>query len=390
MTQQDFLRSLSGTASALALVWAGSASAVTLDAGDTEISVGGYVKFDAIYNVDEDLGDTAFFRGLTVPDTNVPEGSTRFHARQSRLDITTSTEINGDTLFTRIQTDFFGGGGNEVVSNSRPMRLRHAYGEYRGILAGQTWSNFQPLVFAPTIDFGGPAGYVFNRQAQIRYTTGVFSIALENPESNLTTADGSPFDTDPAAGSSSVANIDSLPDITARLAGNHGSGVYSLSAVVTQLGYDDGNNDESTSGFGVNAAGTWKAGGTTLGGQVGVYDGANRYLWQNGTGFRNGYVDSSGDIETVQDIGVMAYIDQAVGATSNVSLTLGWVDTDSDNDSAAAGINDETLTTVHINYRWNPAPPITYGIEVQSGTRELLNGNDATGSRLQFGAQYSF
>jgi hypothetical protein len=214
MTQQDLIRSLSGTASAPALVWAASARAVTLNAGDTEISVGGSIKFDAIYNVDEDLGDTAFFHGLTVPDTNVPDGSTRFHARQSRLEITTSTEVNGDTLFTRIQTDFFGGGGNEVVSNSRPTRLGHAYGEYRGILAGQTWSNFQPLVFAPTIDFGGPAGYIFNRQAQIRWTTGALPLALENPESNLA---NSPGDMDP------------LPDVTARLAGNHGAGMYSLS-----------------------------------------------------------------------------------------------------------------------------------------------------------------
>lgn len=379
MSKHTLLRSLGATASALGLAWAGSAGAAEFAAGDTTINLSGYTKLDAIYNVNEDVGDIAFFRDLEVPDNDVVEGSTRMHARETRLHFGTNTLVGGDELITVIETDFFGGGGNEVVTNSHSPRLRHAYAQWRGILAGQTWSNFMPMVLAPTLDHGGPAGYVFNRQAQIRYTTGDLSLALENPESSIANTGDS---------------NDPLPDVTARLTGSHDAGIYSLSGVLTQLEVNDGTDSDSAMGFGMNVAGSWENGDSRFGGQFGVYDGANRYLWQTGVGdgdFNNGYVDGSDNIETVREIGLMVFADFEVSPGTRAGLTLGRIDTDSDNDSEAIGDTPgETLTTIHANLRWAPEPPIMYGAEFQWGELEHRDGDDATAMRLQFAARYSF
>jgi len=57
------------------------------------------------------------------------------------------------------------------VSNSHGFRLRHAYGTLGNFLAGQTWTNFMnPSSLPETLDFGGPVGQIFDRQAQVRWT----------------------------------------------------------------------------------------------------------------------------------------------------------------------------------------------------------------------------
>ena len=45
-------------ASSLALLFTGAASAVTWKAGDTDVTLYGYVKLDMIYDFDADLGNS--------------------------------------------------------------------------------------------------------------------------------------------------------------------------------------------------------------------------------------------------------------------------------------------------------------------------------------------
>jgi hypothetical protein len=93
------------------------------------------------------------------------------HAKQTRLGLFTNTTTDYGKFNTRIETDFYGSGGNQTASNSYGLRLRRAYGELGNLLVGQEWSTFIDLASYPeTIDFGGPAGSLFVRQAQIRWT----------------------------------------------------------------------------------------------------------------------------------------------------------------------------------------------------------------------------
>ncbi|RTR07217.1 DcaP family trimeric outer membrane transporter [Halomonas nitroreducens] len=372
------------TTGALALAVSGASHAVDLSPIDgVTVSIGGYTKLDMIYNVNEDLGDAMNISAVNTgadEDSEV-EGSTRFHARQTRFWLNTSSEIQGSELKTRVEADFFSGnpdsGFNEVVSNSTQLRLRHAYGSWNGILAGQTWSNFMPLVaLPPTLDFNGPAGYIFNRQAQLRYSTGGFSIALENPESAIA---GTSDDNDP------------LPDLTAKYQSSAGPLSYSLSGVVTQLETDDGTSDDSETGYGVMLAASTKLGGARIGGNLGYTDGANRYLFNSAAPFQNGYVDATGSIETVAQMDAMGFVDVPLSGKLNGLLAVGYSGGDADDEAAAqaAGFRDSTMS-VHANLRYQASKRIMYGIEYQHARADEYDGTDGDANRVQVSAQYTF
>ncbi len=109
------------------------------------------------------------------------------------------------------------------------MRIRHAYGQLGGFLAGQTWSTFMDLKALPEkIDFGSPAGRTFVRQAMLRYShklgPGTLDLALESSETTLTASDGS----------RAVRDDDRVPDLVTRYAydGNKG---HLAAAVLTNV-----------------------------------------------------------------------------------------------------------------------------------------------------------
>src|SRR4029450_9487183 len=76
------------------------------------------------------------------------------------------------------------------------LRLRHAYGTYGGLLAGQTWSTFVDENNMPnTIDFESPTAFPSIRQAQARWrqklgTKATWAIAVEDNKSSITTPTG--------------------------------------------------------------------------------------------------------------------------------------------------------------------------------------------------------
>ena len=89
-----------------------------------------------------------------------------------------------------VETDFYGSGN--------ALRLRHAYGSYKGLLAGQTWSTFVDDANMPnTIDFESPMAFPSIRQAQARFTAklggnATWSVAVEDNKSSITTPEGVP------------------------------------------------------------------------------------------------------------------------------------------------------------------------------------------------------
>ena len=76
--------------------------------------------------------------------------------------------------------------------------MRHAYGEFGPILGGQTWSTFQDISARPlTVDFEGPDGEVFVRQAMIALTRQInanwtVAVAAENPTPQFAMPSGVP------------------------------------------------------------------------------------------------------------------------------------------------------------------------------------------------------
>ncbi len=387
MSTTTLSRTTAAAISTALLVGGASAHALETQIGDTTVTFGGYVKADFIHNFDEDGGDLFFPNNIPVEgDTRSANeggsGATNFHARETRMSLATSTPTERGDVNTLIEFDFF---RNPLGSGFDPeIRLRHAFVEWNGVMAGRYWSNFMPLVALPsTLDFHGPAGYIFVRQTQLRYThqlpeNNQLAVSVERPNSAIS---------GDIPGESSQLN--SIPDFTAQFSGRQGGLAYALSGVLT-FPEVEGDTDDDTNGWGVSAnAGYTFPTGTRIGGQASYVDGANRYMLGSAGFFTNAFIED-GSIETFSELGLMGFISQPFSPTVTGTLAVGYVDTDTGNDTDAAGILQDEVTSIHANVQWQPVDRLTYGLEYQWGERELSNGNDNSISRLQASAKWSF
>lgn len=149
----------------------------------TEYHFGGFLKANARY-VDGNIA----FQDSWTGGGSVTESAKRsqFSAAESRFNFSAQ---QGD-VYAFAEVDFAGSSqGNAVFSNSYSPRLRHAFIQYQAVTAGQTWSTLvNSSTFAETADLGGPlVGQAMVRQALIRYQTGRWQFALENPYTYGTT-----------------------------------------------------------------------------------------------------------------------------------------------------------------------------------------------------------
>ncbi len=202
-----------------------------------KLTFGGYIKIDARY-VDGDVAYKDFWTGDGAALTQ-DASQFKIFANETRFN---TKYVHGDVMGF-IEMDFWGGGGNEVVSNSAHPRIRHAFVKYKDLTVGQTWSTFMNTSAIPeSADFAGATtGLVFIRQGQVRYNVGNFQVSLENPES---------WGGDTAS--------DSVPDIVARYNFKGDWGSVSVSGLARQLNTTLGNSE---SAFGASVAGRIKTGG---------------------------------------------------------------------------------------------------------------------------------
>jgi hypothetical protein len=268
---------------------------------DTTLYVRGYVKADAIWS-NHSTGVDSTGDQLLQPGT-IPVGPSAgahknnqvtFHARQSRLGLGTSTPTEYGDVTTYVEGDFFGADGNESSTNSHGFRLRHAYGSLGKLLAGQTWTNFfDEQAYIETLDFGGPTGEIFVRQAQFRwtekYSSGDWSLSAESPESVIAVpGSATPFRSD----------SDHAPDFTARVRHNVGRAVYSASALARNIHVDSAalGADSGRWGGALAFSGIVPVGGRDdLRFDVNAGNAIGRY--QMGAFFPDGYLDASGKLQ---------------------------------------------------------------------------------------------
>jgi hypothetical protein len=362
------------TAAVAVLGMAGPASAVSFDAGGWDTSVYGYARLNASYDIDEDVSSSTRsfnYNAINVgaAEDNEATGYFGADAFQSRIGIKT-TSPEGVTV--NIEGDFRGNGGGSV-------RLRHAYGSYKGILAGQTWSNFTSFVGnTGTLDFDslpGAAGYQ-SRTAQLRYTTGPLSISAEQPQNSIQGA----------------TKKDGMPALTARIEDSAGGLNYSAAVLAQQLGYDTGTTDDSAFGYATFVAANMALSDmVTIQGSLSYTDGASNYLYRAGA--MSGYVDTNGDLDTISGYGGTIGASLNLGGGRSINIGYGMTEVDLD-DGVAAGViaatDADSISAVMANYKWTPVKNVMMGVEYQYGMKEAQNGDDGDASRLLFAAQYNF
>lgn len=353
---------------------------------DTNLTYGGYAKLDALWSdrsagVDS-VGDQQFSPGLIPVGPSAgshKRDQVTLHARQTRLWLGTRTPTERGELRTYVEGDFFGADGNESSTNSNGLRVRHAYGVLGNLLAGQTWTNFfDERAYAETLDFGGPAGQIFVRQAQVRWTQsfsrGTWSVSAENPESLVAL---------PAAATPSRSDNDHAPDLTARVS----LGTYSLGLLARQIAVDSAAASGKRWGGALAFAGVIPAGNRddvrfdfNAGNAIGRY--------QTLAFLPDGYVAPDGSLRLArQSSGFIAFRHfwaENLRSTFEVSAV-----TSNPPDDTANGINRADRSQ-HLNLIWSPVAAVNLGAELIHGERVVVGGDRGRLNRLQLSAQYLF
>jgi hypothetical protein len=184
---------------------------------DAAVKFGGRVRVAVVATLDP-LGSVDRFLTNSIPvgppPPNISDQETNINANSSRFNFEMRTPTGAGQMRAFIEGDFFGA--------NNTFRLRHAYGQFHGVLAGQTWSTFSdPAANHEDLDFEGVSSENVVRQPQIRYTwlpMKTLSVAgsIETPKIDVTNGVGSEV----------------IPDVVGRLIWNYKKNAHLQGSIV--------------------------------------------------------------------------------------------------------------------------------------------------------------
>ncbi|WP_413575500.1 DcaP family trimeric outer membrane transporter [Bdellovibrio sp. HCB290] len=353
-----------------------------------DFEVYGFAQLDYVQDfkrTDPDWIST--LRPSTIPtqsDQYGSDGQAILSPRQSRLGVQGNWPASGQELKTRIEFDFFGVGDN---AGKVTPRLRHAYGEWGTVLAGQTWSNFMDIDgFPKIVDYSGPTGMVFIRTPQIRYTPVVgintFSVALENPNSDLDASLGA------------VSTDNKAPDLSARYRYTPDWGHLQVSGIVRYLGFDTpgavaADPKDHKMGWGLNLSTSYVIATSNkliLSAVTGA--GIANYMNDGGTDLAADGPPGDQQAKAVPILGWVIYYDHQWSELWHSSIGFSKTEVTNTDFQAANAYKFGEYSSVNMLY--TPAKNILMGGEFLYGAREDKNGDRGEDYRLQFTFKYLF
>ena len=351
--------------------------------------LGGFVKMNLVNSFDPLGSDDRFIAGsIPVPqESSTPK--TTMTVSQSRLNYELRDKTKFGTMRAYIEGDF---AGSDDSSTNDLFRLRHAFGQFKDVLAGKTWSVFQDTDAAPEeLDFEGINGAVNVRQAQIRYSpkfgqdwNATFSFEDPNPE---------------VTGGTATSRI---PDLVASVQRTwfdrwHIRSSAILRQITAIWDFDPtGNTEGQVTGWGLSLSGKtstqfWNADDLdNFMFQINYGEGIGRYVNDlNTVGGEDAiFDDSTGNLEVLPVFaGYVAY-QHWWRENARSTLNLSWVNVD--NLSFEADDAYHKTFRGALNYIWSPASRIDLGVEVIYGRRQNKNGENATAAQLQLSTKYRF
>lgn len=328
------------------------------------------------------------------------DGQSVISVRQSRLGAQANQNVAGKDLFAKVEFDFYGVGVDEGQTT---FRLRHAYGQWGPILAGQTHSVFMDIdTFPNMIDYWGPPGMVFLRNPQIRYAykNGAhgLAVALEKPGNDVDPGNVRIFT---SAIGATIQGSEKLPDLTGHYRYDGGWGHVQIAAILRNVGFETigtANNEPKNAkmGWGLNASSNLKVGEKNVIHLAAVYgEGIASYM-------NDGGMDLGPDIapnpnapnplglraDVVPLLGLTAYYDHYWSDT--LSSSIGWSVTKVDNTSFQEPEAFQTGQYASANLLYTPDKRVMMGAEVLWGEREDNDGDIGDDLRLQVSFKYSF
>jgi hypothetical protein len=357
---------------------------------ETEIKVGGYVKMDGLISDYSRAPTRGVGEDFFIPSTIATSGEPgdprlNLHAKETRLWLKSFTPTERGDITTHFEMDFMlGQQGDERVGNSYSPRIRHASVSWDRWTIGQTWTNFFNTTTLPDyLDFIGPVGVIFARQAQIRYTSpttnGSWSFSLENPETTLTPYGGGPrIDADDGT----------VPDVVVRRNWTEAWGNLSVAALIRELKINQEGFDDSEVGGAISLAGKIMLGDSDdFRWQVNYGNALGRYMGLNG--YNVGALDATNNIVLTTQYGVLAAYRHMWN--DRLRSSLGASFSNADNDTAISGFAvPGNYQSAHADIIWSPIDRMSLGAEYIWGRRKDESGDNGTLNRLQFSAKYLY
>lgn len=357
---------------------------------DSSFEVYGFGMVDYVQAFDRPNPDwVGSLRPSRIP-TNASDvgsdGQATLSVRQSRLGVNTSSMAGDSELTTKFEFDMYGVGPDEGQTT---IRLRHAYGEWKSILAGQTNSVFMDGdVFPNVIDYWGPSGMVFLRNPQIRWTpvqgAQTVAVAIETPGSGV----------DNGLDPNVTAGDNEYPDLTAHFRRVGDWGHFQVAGILRQVGYDtpggpDGSPDDSELGWGVNLTTTinmLEKDRLILGVVHG--EGMSNYMNDGGVDMAPDGNVADPDYQVVPLTGLIGYYEHTWN--DRYSSALGYSSTEIDNTDFQAGDAFKKGEYASTNLLYTPNDKVMMGVEYLFGKRTANDGDKGYDRRVQFSVKYSF
>ncbi|MCC6412500.1 MAG: hypothetical protein IT270_12625 [Saprospiraceae bacterium] len=344
-----------------------------------QLRILGSVRFLAVYD-NRELGSKSSFRTSEIP---IGEGDFLFpnyfnSLSQTRLgfEVTRKTS-DSKGVFIRLETDFAGSNG---------YRIRHAYGEFKNVLFGQTWSLFSHITSIPgTVNSGGPIGSISTRTPQFRYY-------LKRPVVGMDAAMGLEYFVPNIQIPDSVnaKAFQLLPGLTARLQRSGSWGSFKIAGIVPILsGRNETNDLVVRAGWGISSSAVIN---TWLNGKWFTQVVAGRAISQ----FVNNLSDHGSDVliesstQLVLPLSVGGFVTYEHDWTPELysNLTFGLVQTEKtdfqDEDTYLRGYS------VDFNTFWNVVEGARIGMEVIWGTRVNYDLSSGKGVRVNMLVYYDF
>jgi hypothetical protein len=352
------------------------------------IRIGGFVKMNIVESIDPIISKDRFIVG-SIP---VPQQTSRSEASitvdQSRLNFDLREQTSFGPLRAFIEGDFAGTGTS--------FRLRHAFGQYKSFLAGQTWSTFMDNEASPEeLDFEGINGRINVRQPEIRYFPEIgkdlnLLVALENPDPQITGGTG----------------ISQWPDMVASIRRTWFEIFHVKTALLVrniEANWDmspDPNNpiEDSVIGWGLTVSGTtpvpwWDTRDNFLY-QVNYGDGYGRYVndlgtigEQTGDGF-DAIFDPNGQLDGFTVLAYYVALQKWWNDSMRSNFNLSYVDVNNYTYQAADSYNTTWRTSA--NVIWSPTSRADIGGEILWGQRKNFDGQSADAMQLQFSIKYRY
>ena len=350
---------------------------------DAALRIGGLVRVNWVSTYDAILVDDRF-QTSAIPASGTADsqrgGRVSVIASPSRFNFDLRTPTGVGHMRSFIEGDFAGAGDT--------LRLRHAYGQWRRVIFGQTWSTFSDPEAEPDgIDFEGLNAIVLFRQPQVRWSFPLSSrvrmaVALENPHPDLTGATG----------------VNQVPDFVARVRWEpRGGGHVQIAGLVRQLRGEPTNQANqifTASGYGISVSGRlplklWNARDQFLF-QHNSGRGIGRYIADlRSLGSQDGVFDSaSGQLRPLDVFSGYLGYEHWWADRFRSAISFGIVKVNNLDIQAGDALNLTRRST--INFIWSPIPRLDLVAELLWGQRHNKDGSRGEAAQTQIGSTFRF